>query len=151
MNIIPTQALTYTRDKHAGTVIVELGGIARNIPYNLFVGLFPRIDRRRNSATVDASTRELEALAVIADISDPLGGRIMYELREDCGYNYEVRHLATGQRLVILPAAFHRIASVSPRAVSGVAVLSDAKLIEIGFILDGGKRNDWNYQYVNYA
>lgn len=151
MNIIPTQALTYTRDKEAGTVIVELGGTERNLPYNLFVGLFPRIDRRYLSATVDASARELEVLAVIADISDPISGRVTYELREDRGYNYEVRHLATGQRLVILPTAFQRIAGVSPRAVSGAAELSDAKLIEIGFILNGGNVHDRNYQYANYA
>lgn len=150
-NIVPTFNLTYTRDRIAASFIVTLDDIERNIPHNLFLSLFPRVDRRKRTASVEASAAELEALSVIADISDPLSSRITYELSEGHGCNYIVTHVTSGQQLVCLPGAFRRIAGVSHRAVSGTATLSDAKLADIGFILEGGNNNDCNYQYANYA
>lgn len=149
--IVPTYEITYTRDHIAASFIVTINGIERNISHNLFLAVFPRIDRRKRTASIQASAAELEALSVIADISDPLSSRITYELSERHGGNFVVTHLTTGQQLVILPGAFRRIAGVSNRAVSGTATLSAAKLAEAGFILEGGNNNDCNYQYANYA
>ncbi|MDR9748805.1 hypothetical protein [Paenibacillus taichungensis] len=149
--IVPTYEITYTRDRIAASFIVTLNGIERNIPHNLFLSLFPRIDRRNRFASVEASAAELEALSVIADISDPLSSRITYELSERHGCNYVVTHVTSGQQLVILPGAFRKIAGVSHRAVSGTSTLSAAKLAEVGFIIEGGNNNDCNYQYANYA
>jgi hypothetical protein len=151
MKIVPTVTLTYTRDRIAASFIVTLNGIERNIPHVLFLSLFPRINRRNRTANVEASAAELEALSVIADISDPLSSRITYELSERHGGNFVVTHLTSGQQLVCLPGAFRRIVGVSSRAVSGTATLSAAKLAEVGFILEGGNNNDCNYQYANYA
>ncbi|HBU80861.1 MAG TPA: hypothetical protein DEF35_04365 [Paenibacillus sp.] len=151
MKIVPTVTLPYTRDRIAASFIVTLNGIERNIPYNLFLSLFPRINSRNRTANVEASAAELEALSVIADISDPLSSRITYELSERHGGNFVVTHMSSGQQLVCLPGAFRRIAGVSNRAVSGTATLSATKLAEVGFIIEGGNNNDCNYQYANYA
>ncbi|WP_418039211.1 hypothetical protein [Paenibacillus xylanilyticus] len=149
--IFPTYELTYTCDRIAASFIVTLNGIERNIPNNLFLAVFPRIDRRNRIASVEASAAELEALSVIADISDPLSSLITYELSERHGRNFVVTHMSSGQQLVCLPGAFRKIAGVSQRAVSGTAGLSAAKLADIGFIIEGGNTNDRNYQYANYA
>ncbi|UOK62862.1 DUF4372 domain-containing protein [Paenibacillus sp. OVF10] len=151
MKIVPTVTLPYTRDRIAESFIVPLNGIERNIPHNLFLAVFPRIKRTKRTASVEASAAELEALSIIADLSDPLSSRITYELSERHGGNFVVTHMSSGQQLVCLPGAFRRIAGVSSRAVSGTATLSAAKLVEVGFIIEGGNNNDCNYQYVNYA
>jgi hypothetical protein len=149
--IVPTYEITYTRDRIAASFIVTLNGIERNVPYNLFLAVFPRINRRKRTASIQASAAELEALSVIADISDPLSSRITYELSPKHCNNFVVTHLTTGQQLVCLPGAFRRISGVSNRAVSGTATLSATKLAEVGFIIEGGNNNDSNYQYANYA
>lgn len=149
--IVPYYEITYTRDRIAASFIVTLNGIERNIPHNLFLAVFPRINRRNRTANVEASAAELEALSIIADISDPLSSRITYELSERHGGNFVVTHLTTGQQLVCLPGAFRKIAGVSSRAVSGTVALSAAKISDIGFIIEGGNNNDSNYQYANYA
>lgn len=149
--IIPTVTLTYTLDRIAASSIVNLNGIERNIPHALFLAVFPRIKRTNRTASVEASAAELEALSIIADIADPLSSRITYELSERHGGNFVVTHMSSGQQLVCLPGAFRKIAGVSSRAVSGTATLSAAKLTEIGFIIEGGNKNDCNYQYANYA
>ncbi|WP_339167161.1 hypothetical protein MKX75_23985 [Paenibacillus sp. FSL R5-0341] len=151
MKIVPTVTLPYTRDRIAASFIVTLNGIERSIPHNLFLAVFPRIKRTNRTANVEASAAELEALSIIADLSDPLSSRITYELSERHGGNFVVTHLTSGQQLVCLPGAFRRIAGVSSRAVSGTATLSASKLAEVGFIIEGGNNNDCNYQYANYA
>jgi hypothetical protein len=151
MKIVPTVSLTYTRDRIAASFIVTLNGIERNIPHNLFLAVFPRINRRKRTASIQASAAELEALSIIADISDPLSSRITYELSPKHCDNFVVTHLTTGQQLVILPGALRRILGLSPRTTEGVAALSSAKLVDIGFIIEGGNNNDCNYQYANYA
>lgn len=149
--IVPTYEITYTRDRIAASFIVNLNGIERNIPQVLFLSLFPRINRRNRTANVEASSAELEALSVIADISDPLSSRITYELSERHGGNFVVTHMSSGQQLVCLPGAFRKITGVSSRAVSGTSALSAASLAAIGFIIEGGNNHDSNYQYANYA
>lgn len=149
--IVPTVTLPYTRDRIAASFIVTLNGIERNIPRVLFLSLFPRINRRNHTANVEVSAAELEALSIIADISDPLSSRITYELSPKHCDNFVVTHLTTGQQLVILPAALRRILGLSRRTTEGVAALSAAKLAEVGFIIEGGNNNDSNYQYANYA
>lgn len=151
MKIVPTYEITYTRDRIAASFIVTLNGIERNIPHNLFLAVFPRINRRNRTANVEASAAELEALSVIADIADPLSSRIAYESSERHGGNFVVTHILSGQQLVILPGALRRILGLSPRTTEGVAALSAAKLAEVGFIIEGGTNNDCNYQYANYA
>ncbi|MEI2284424.1 hypothetical protein [Paenibacillus polysaccharolyticus] len=151
MKIVPTVTLPYTRDRIAASFIVNLNGIERNIPQVLFLAVFPRINRRNRTANIEASAAELEALSVIADISDPLSSRITYELSEMHGGNFVVTHMSSGQQLVILPAALRRILGLSPRTTEGVAALSAAKLAEVGFIIEGGNNHDSNYQYANYA
>lgn len=149
--IVPTVTLPYTRDRIAASFIVTLNGIERNIPHNLFLAVFPRINRRNRTANVEASAAELEALSIIADLSDPLSSRITYELSERHGGNFVVTHMSSGQQLVCLPGALRRILGLSRRTTEGVAALSTAKLAEIGFIIEGGNNNDSNYQYANYA
>ncbi|MCP1186460.1 hypothetical protein [Paenibacillus sp. 1781tsa1] len=151
MKIVPTVTLPYTRDRIAATFIVTLNGIERNIPHSLFLAVFPRIKRTKRTANVEASAAELEALSIIADLSDPLSSRITYELSPKHCDNFVVTHLTSGQQLVILPGALRRILGLSPRTTEGVAALSFAKLGEIGFIIEGGNNNDCNYQYANYA
>lgn len=151
MKIVPTVILPYTRDRIAASFIVTLNGIERYVPHNLFLAVFPRINRRNRTANVEASAAELEALSIIADLSDPLSSRVTYELSERHGGNFVVTHMSSGQQLVCLPGAFRRISGVSSRAVSGTATFSAAKLAEAGFILEGGNTNDRNYQYANYA
>lgn len=149
--IVPTYEITYTRDRIAASFIVNLNGNERNIPHNLFLAVFPRINRRNRTSSVEVSPAELEALSVIADISDPLSSRITYELSERHGGNFVVTHMSSGQQLVILPAALRRILGLSPRTTEGVAALSAEKLADIGFIIEGGNNHDSNYQYANYA
>jgi hypothetical protein len=149
--IVPTYELTYTRDRIAASFIVTLNGIKRNIPHNLFLAVFPRIKRNKRTASVEASAAELEALSIIADLSDPLSSRITYELSERHGGNFVVTHMSSGQQLVCLPGALRRILGLSPRTTEGVAALSAAKLAEVGFSIEGGNNNDCNYQYENYA
>lgn len=149
--IVPTVTLPYTRDHIAANFIVNLNGIERNVPHNLFLAVFPRIKRRNRTANVEASAAELEALSIMADLSDPLSSRITYELSPKHCDNFVVTHLTSGQQLVILPGALRRILGLSPRTTEGVAALSSAKLGEIGFIIEGGNNNDCNYQYANYA
>lgn len=149
--IVPTYELTYTLDRIAASFIVTLNGIERNIPQNLFLAVFPRIKRTKRTASVEASAAELEALRIIADISDPLSSRVTYELSERHGGNFIVTHLTTGQQLVILPGALRRILGLSPRTTEGVAALSAAKLAEVGFVIEGGNNNVCNYHFANYA
>lgn len=149
--IVPTVTLAYTRDRLAASFIVNLNGIERNISHNLFLAVFPRIDRRKRTASLEASVAELEALSIIADLSDPLSSRITYELSERHGGNFVVTHMSSGQQLVCLLGALRRILGLSPRAVKGTAALSVTKLAEVGFIIEGGNNNDCNYQYTNYA
>lgn len=151
MKIVPTVKLPYTRDRIAESFIVTLNSIERHVPHNLFLAVFPRIKRTKRTASVEASAAELEALSIIADLSDPLSARITYELSERHGGNYLVTHMSSGQQLVCLPGAFRKITGVSSRAVSGTATLSAAKIVEVGFIIEGGNNNDCNYQYANYA
>ncbi|MEK3707421.1 hypothetical protein MKY87_25555 [Paenibacillus sp. FSL R7-0198] len=151
MRIVPTYEITYTCDRIAANFIFTLNGIERHVPHNLFLAVFPRINRRNRTASLEASVAELEALSIISDLSEPLSSLITYELSERHGCNYVVTHIMFGQQIVCLPGAFRRITGVSNRAVSGIVTLTAAKLAEVGFIIEGGNNNDCNYQYANYA
>lgn len=139
--IVPTYEVAFERTSRRGYYIVTLDDTKRYVPSRLFYAVFPQMNRKVTSGTVEASDRHLEALGIIADILDKSRYQIRYAARYSydregrvCASNYEVTALSLGQTLAIVPAAFCRVTGVDRRAVDGCMDITAAQLEELGFI-----------------
>ncbi len=143
--LVSTQEIGFYRNCRTRLIEVTLGTgrTAKRVTVHpsLFLTIFPALDRRWTSGTVEANPDQLYALGLVPkpqrnptiELAD-MPHQIRYVIDPTTG-RYIAHLLGTSQELSSDPFHFRAVTGVSNRAVLGSVSLTSAQARSIGFIV----------------